>query len=50
MTISKSKNATFELRICGRSMILRRTVFFRMEMQWTSDMSNMYQGNILFPP
>jgi competence transcription factor ComK len=50
MTMTRSKNSTFELRICGRSMILRRTIFFRMEVQWTSDMSNMYEGNILFPP
>jgi hypothetical protein len=25
-------------------------IFFRMELQWTSDMSNMYEGHILFPP
>jgi hypothetical protein len=49
MTMTKSKNSTFELRICDRSMILRRTVF-RMELQWTSDMSNIYEGNILFLP
>jgi hypothetical protein len=42
----------FNLQVCiyGSSMILRRTIFFRMELQWTSDMSNMYEGNILFPP
>jgi hypothetical protein len=28
MTMTRSKNSTFELRICGRSMILRSTVFF----------------------
>jgi hypothetical protein len=28
MTMSRSKNSTFELRICGRSMILGRTIFF----------------------
>jgi hypothetical protein len=50
MTMIRSKNSTFELCICGRSMILGCTLFFRMELQWTSDMSNMYEGNILFPP
>jgi hypothetical protein len=29
MTMTRRKNSTFELRICGRSMILRRTVFFQ---------------------
>jgi hypothetical protein len=48
MTMTRSKNSTFELRICGPSMILRCAVFFRMELQWTSDMSNIYEGNILF--
>jgi hypothetical protein len=50
MTMTRRKNSTFELRICGQSMILRRTIFFKMELQWTSDMSNIYETNILFPP
>jgi hypothetical protein len=50
MTMTRSKNSTFEMRICGRSKILRHIVFFRMELHWTSNMSNMYDGNILFPP
>jgi hypothetical protein len=29
MTMTRRKNSTFELRICGQSMILRRTVFFQ---------------------
>jgi hypothetical protein len=29
MTMTKSKNLTFELRICGRSIILGRTIFFQ---------------------
>jgi hypothetical protein len=29
MITTRSKNSTFELRICGRSMILRRTLFFQ---------------------
>jgi hypothetical protein len=29
MTMTRSKNSTFELSICGRSMILRCTVFFQ---------------------
>jgi hypothetical protein len=29
MTMTRSKNLTFKLRICGRSMILRRTLFFQ---------------------
>jgi hypothetical protein len=29
MTMTRSKNSTFELRICGRSMILGRTIFFQ---------------------
>jgi hypothetical protein len=48
--MTRSKNSTFELCIYGRSMILGHTVFFRMELQWNSDMSNMYEGHILFPP
>jgi hypothetical protein len=24
-------------------------IFFRMELQWTSNMSDMYEGHILFP-
>jgi hypothetical protein len=28
MTMTRSKNSTFELRICGRSMILRCIVYF----------------------
>jgi hypothetical protein len=28
MTMNRSKNSTFELRICGRSMILECTIFF----------------------
>jgi hypothetical protein len=50
MTMTRSKNSTFELRICGWSIILGRTVFFRMELQWNSDISDMYEGHILFPP
>jgi SOS-response transcriptional repressor LexA len=29
MAMTKSKNSTFMLRICGRSMILVRTIFFQ---------------------
>jgi hypothetical protein len=29
MTMTRKKNSTFELRICDRSMILRRIVFFQ---------------------
>jgi hypothetical protein len=29
MTMTSRKNSTFELCICGRSMILRRIVFFQ---------------------
>jgi hypothetical protein len=29
MTMTRSKNSTFELRICGQSMILGRTIFFQ---------------------
>jgi hypothetical protein len=29
MTMTRSKNSTFELCICGRSMILGCTVFFQ---------------------
>jgi hypothetical protein len=29
MTMNRSKNSTFELRICGRSMILECTIFFQ---------------------
>jgi hypothetical protein len=43
----QSKSSTFELRICGQSTILGHTVFFRIEMQWNS---NMYEGHILFLP
>jgi hypothetical protein len=50
MTMTRSKNSTFELCICGRSMISGHTIFFRMELQWTSDMSDMYEGHILFLP
>jgi hypothetical protein len=50
MTMTRSKNSTFELHICGRSMILGCTVFFQDELQWTSNMSDMYEGHILFPP
>jgi hypothetical protein len=50
MTMTRSKNSTFELCVYGPSMILGRTIFFRMELQWTPDMSNMYEGHILFPP
>jgi hypothetical protein len=50
MTMTRSKNSTFELRICGRSMILGCTIFFRLELQWTSDMPDMYEGHILLPP
>jgi hypothetical protein len=31
MTMTRSKNSTFELRICGRSMILGHTIFFQDE-------------------
>jgi hypothetical protein len=48
MTITRSKNSIFELRIDGRSMILGHTIFFRMELQWHFGMSNIY-GHILFP-
>jgi hypothetical protein len=50
MTMTSRKNSTFELRICGQSMILRRIVFFQDGVQWTSNMSNMYERNILFLP
>jgi hypothetical protein len=50
MTMTRSTNSAFELRICGRYMILERTLFFRMELQWNSDMSDMFQGHNLFPP
>jgi hypothetical protein len=50
MTMTRSKNSTFELRICGWSIILGHTVFFRMELQWNSDISDMYEGHVLFPP
>jgi hypothetical protein len=29
MTMTRSKNSTFELHICGRFMILGRTIFFQ---------------------
>jgi hypothetical protein len=48
MTMTRSKNSTFEMRICGRSMILGCIVFFRMELQWTSDMSDMYRTHLFF--
>jgi hypothetical protein len=50
MTMTRSKNSTFKLRICGRSMILGCTIFFRMELHWNFDMSDMYEGHILFSP
>jgi hypothetical protein len=50
MTMTKSKNSTFELHICGQSMILGRIVFLRMKLKWNSDMSDMYDGHILFSP
>jgi hypothetical protein len=31
MTMIRIKNSTFELRICARSMNLRRTIFFQDE-------------------
>jgi hypothetical protein len=31
MTMTKSKNSTFELHIYGRSMILGHTIFFQDE-------------------
>jgi hypothetical protein len=46
MTMTRSKNST----LCGRSMILGHTIFFRMELQWNSDMFDIYEGHILFPP
>jgi hypothetical protein len=48
MTDQKQKKSIFELCIHGRSMILGRTIFFRMELQWNSDMSLMYEGYIMF--
>jgi hypothetical protein len=50
MTMTRSKNSTFELRIYSRSIISGRTIFFRMELQWTFNMSDMYEGHILFLP
>jgi hypothetical protein len=50
MTMTRSKNSTFELRICGRSIILGHTIFFKLELQWNSDMSDIYEGHILFSP
>jgi hypothetical protein len=50
MTITRSKNSTFELCICGRYMILGRTIFFSIELQWNSDMSDIHEVHILFPP
>jgi hypothetical protein len=32
MTMTRSKNSTFDLRICGPFMILRRTIFF---LEWS---------------
>jgi hypothetical protein len=29
MAMTRSKNATFELHICGQSMILGHTIFFQ---------------------
>jgi hypothetical protein len=29
MTMTRRKNSTFELRICGQSMILRPIIFFQ---------------------
>jgi hypothetical protein len=29
MTLTRSKNSTFELRICGRSIILGHIIFFQ---------------------
>jgi hypothetical protein len=43
MTMIGSKNLTFELCICGQPMILGCTIFFRMELQWNSDMSDIYE-------
>jgi hypothetical protein len=50
MTMTRSKNSTFELHICGWSMILGRTIFCRMELQWNSDMFDMFEGHNLFLP
>jgi hypothetical protein len=50
MTMTRSKNSTFELHICGRSIILGHTIFFKLELQWNSDMSGIYEGHILFSP
>jgi hypothetical protein len=50
MTMTRSKKSIFELHICGWSMILGSTIFFSMELQWNSDMFNMYEGHILFSP
>jgi hypothetical protein len=50
MTMTRSKKSTFELCIYGQSMILGRTVFFKMELPWTSNVSDMYEGHILFLP
>jgi hypothetical protein len=49
MTMTTSKNSTLELYICGRSTILEHTKIFRMELQWNSDMSDMFEGHNLFP-
>jgi hypothetical protein len=38
MTMTRRKNSTFELSICGWSMILGCIIFFRIELQWNSDM------------
>jgi hypothetical protein len=43
MTMTSSKNSILELHICGQSIILGCTIFFRMELQWNSDMSDMFE-------
>jgi hypothetical protein len=50
MTMTRSENSTSELRICGQPMVLGCTIFFRMELQWNSNMNDMFKGHILFLP
>jgi hypothetical protein len=49
MTITRSRNLTFELLTCGRSMILRHTMFYWLERSQRIEMSNMWFRHRLFP-
>jgi hypothetical protein len=50
LIMTRRKNSISKLCICGWSMILERTIFFSMKMQWNFDLSNMFEGHNLFPP